>query len=1029
MKFEEIQNPEDLKRFFTEKKFKIQEHDNLIKIDNLHYIKFEILNELDHRISAQKLREFKNRYKTEVQYLLLVDKPFQRFFFLRDYGTPIKFTYDKTRDYAPETEGALSKKLNGMRYSNSDFNESINNLFDVKEIVKKFYEEYKGIKSKLANAITNLDGNPYLYAQIILDRIIFLYFLQTKGVLAKNYLSDFYSSKKRSENYYRDYLKPLFFKILNTEHDPMSERIINGINFGRVPYLNGGLFSEKDIEINNPDIQIKDSVWKHIFNLLNSYEWVIEEEKGDSTTLTPSILGHIYEKSVIAATQKETGSYYTPEEITTYISKNTIYPYITDRINEKFNTNYKNIWNELLNKKEYTKEEIEIIRYLYFGILKKLTVLDNACGSGAFLIAAQQILMHIYSKCIFALKNEDFFYAELEKIRRNKSRNYYIKKTIITSNLYGVDIQDGAVEIAKLRLWLSMVSEMELDLKDIEPLPNIDYNILCGNSLIGFVEPPTSEQIGLYDTKTVKDIMRARVDLIEIYKGATASKEVRKLKDDIERMNQLRDELDKKLLLEFRQKKIDISEEELKKLNPFHWGFEFYDVFERGGFDIIIGNPPYGNILKKEEKEWINKNYIFNNHWDIYTSFIDRTFQTIREYGLLGFIIPASWQTGIRYANLRNCILGDYELILTINLPFNVFQTAYVDNCISIFRKVSPDNDYRVRIHSFPKKGNIKELSKLRIEPIGYNRILSDKNKRIFPNPKIYSLLDHINNYCEHTQLGKVTNSTIGILASKYKFSDAKQDISLLPYLEGDVYRYITRLDTRRYINFKKHLHDKNYLNYYLSGRKILIRRIVNREDRIMCSLSESSGVVKKDLYVFIPTTEDFDLFYLLTILNSRIVSYVYVNKSTIAIKDDFRQTTLNELRELPIPSIAKQLQQPFIHLCNYMLFLNKTEERRKSEKELIEFIDRQIIDSLVYELYFKEELKTNLLELVEPYLKETDHLDEIREIVDEIKSDRKVMETIDEIKNHEWVKVIERSKAQTLGRCRALNLLKEYKL
>ncbi len=392
--------------------------------------------------------------------------------------------------------------------------------------------------------------------------------------------------------------------MLNTEKH--SNELIDKFKVD-VPYLNGGLFSPKDIETKNGNVQISDSVWDYVFELLNGYEWVIEEEKGDSTTLTPSILGHIYEKSVIAATQKETGSYYTPEEITTYISKNTIYPYITDKVNKKFGTKYKYIWNELLNKTEHAKEETEHIRYIYFNVLKNLKICDNACGSGAFLIASQQILLPIYWACIKILLNKPLFRVELSKLKKYRNWNYFLKKEIITKNLYGVDIQEGAVEIAKLRLWLSMVSEMELKLEDIEPLPNIDYNLLRGNSLIGYIKLPERWGSTLFDDpQKIKRLLEERQKLINIYRETCSSTEVEQLGKDIERINKkIREELGEMLLNEFKAKGIEITKDEFDKLKSFHWGFEFYDVFnpekpkEERGFEIEM---PYIETKKGKKK-------------------------------------------------------------------------------------------------------------------------------------------------------------------------------------------------------------------------------------------------------------------------------------------------------------------------------------------------------------------------------------------------------------------------------------------
>ena len=285
MSFENISSLDEMLNFFNHRKFEIQNYENLIKIDKNHHIKFIIEDSIQNENISEYLKEFK-KYKSDIQYILLVDKSFTKFLFLRDYGKPIKFSYDKEKKYAKETKSSILKKLNSLQYQDCNFNSSMNYLFDVKEIVNKFYDEFKRIKNILSKNIKNTSDNPLLYAQIILDRIIFIYFLQVKEVLPKNYLSDLYLNKKKSENYYDEYLKPLFFEMLNSEK--RSNDLI--LKFGSIPYLNGGLFAPKNIEKNNNNLKIGDEIWGEIFSLLNGYEWILEEEKGDSTTITPGIL-------------------------------------------------------------------------------------------------------------------------------------------------------------------------------------------------------------------------------------------------------------------------------------------------------------------------------------------------------------------------------------------------------------------------------------------------------------------------------------------------------------------------------------------------------------------------------------------------------------------------------------------------------------------------------------------------------------------------------------------------------------------
>ena len=698
MKFQDIKSKNDFVTFFKEKGFEVQDYDALVKIDDSHFLKFDFVDVLDNEVGYNRHRDFRKSFKTEVQYLLIIDKAFSKFFFFRDYGTPIKFTYDKTKSYPRETELALGKKLDSLGFVDSDFNESINNLFDVKEIVNKFYNEYRTIKNKLAKAIKNLNGDTHDYAQVILDRFIFLYFLQTKGILSKFYLSDLYYNKEKKQNFYRDYLKPLFFECLNNEHDSGKDKIINGINFGRIPYLNGGLFSEKQIEINSPALEVDDHVWDNIFKLLNGYEWVVEEEKGDSTTLTPAILGHIFEKSMTEDKQKGTGSFYTPEEITNYISKNTIYPFLQDRLNEKFGLKIKNMYSELLDKEKFSDKEVEQVVYLYEQV-KKITVLDNACGSGAFLIAAQQILFPVYNRCIYILKNKPFFKSELKEILKHHTIHYYIKRAIITNNLYGVDIQEGAVDIAKLRLWLSMVSEMNLELSKIEPLPNIDYNILRGNSLIGFTKavktgglqehleldikesvrslkfafPNAAKELeSLSKSPNIENLIKIKEILVDLFRqeqNSVASKVLRGVIVNID--EKLQEKLDL-LYMSYVNSKLGkpIIMQQLREVKPFHWVNAFPDIIKNGnsGFDVMIGNPPYGDILSKTEKDITSVLFTCYNG-EIASLFVEQSANALKEGGYFSNIITyaitfsksLSKNRELIYNNFNECHISTYD--------------------------------------------------------------------------------------------------------------------------------------------------------------------------------------------------------------------------------------------------------------------------------------------------------------------------------------------------------------------------------
>jgi hypothetical protein len=253
-------------------------------------------------------------------------------------------------------------------------------------------------------------------------------------------------------------------------------------------------------------------------------------------------LGHIYEKSV---NQKETGSFYTPVEITEHMSKNTIIPMITEKVNAAFGAEYRDVERELLSKSDHDEDDVARISHLYFEVLRNLTVCDPACGSGAFLIAAEYVLFDLYKRCIQILLFKHDFKEERDRL--GNSPEYVMKRDIITRNLYGVDIQEGSVEIAKLRLWLSMISEMN-DPEGIEPLPNIDYNIRTGNSLVGYTKMPAQEGgiMRFFDrNKTLLDELKEKRNEYRRERSSEKSKEIKDYID--EKIVPLRKELNEML--------------------------------------------------------------------------------------------------------------------------------------------------------------------------------------------------------------------------------------------------------------------------------------------------------------------------------------------------------------------------------------------------------------------------------------------------------------------------------------------------
>ena len=587
MKFFEINSKIDISNFFEERNFVPTSHDKfLFQIDNSgNFLKIFIVKKIEKETIPDLKKELKKIKNCHYGAIFLED--FSSSIFLSISGKQITLTEKKSRS---DTVASINDKLSKIEYSNDIYNQSLMDLFDVAPIVSKFYDQYETLRTKLIHSIENLD-NRVLYAQILLDRIIFLYFLQAKRILPEEYLSKLFNDCIKQEKFfYKDYLRTLFFELLNSElHDPRLEK-----TFEKVPYLNGGLFRRKSYE--KDTIFISNEIWSELFELFRQYHWVIYEDKGGLDSLTPEILGHIFEKTV---NQKASGAYYTPSQLTSYMAENTVNRLVVEKFNTEFKKSIESV-NEII-----TSENPKFCKWLYENCLSNLKILDNACGSGAFLLSTANILFGYYRDVLSILISQDKKYQDLT----NKNLNYFIKKKIITENIHGVDIEEGGVEICKLRLWLSMVSEIESENK-VNPLPNIDYNIMAGNSLIGFhkqenVAYKNQTNLDSFLGKSVPEVFKKLIEQKKDYKSTSNNIDAEEKKKQLENKLELfRNELDEQLWAEFENIGVTLSSHERHNLKPFHWIIEFPEVFyEHNGFDIIIGNPPW-EIWKPEEKDY-----------------------------------------------------------------------------------------------------------------------------------------------------------------------------------------------------------------------------------------------------------------------------------------------------------------------------------------------------------------------------------------------------------------------------------------
>lgn len=422
---------------------------------------------------------------------------------------------------------------------------------DIEVVTKAFFRDFQGEHEKLLDAIEGIPDprERRWYASVLLNRLMFIWFLQQKGFLDvgrakdgnKSYLPEKLAASQKSgkNRFFRHFLRDLFFEGFAKPADKR-EPIFPDVPLGDIPYLNGGLFLPHGIEARiegdalfakpYAKIKVPDTVFEDLFALFGRYSWSLNDTPGgDDREINPDVLGYIFEKYI---NQKEFGAYYTRPEITDYLCEQTIHQLVLDRVNAGYEPRKK--LHESLPKSfpaPHRYDSIEdlllhatgpICQTVLQDILPRLSLLDPACGSGAFLVAALKTLLNLYTaligRCEALAHAPVLQWIEFEKKQHKAPAAYWLKKKIVTENLYGVDLMEEATEIAKLRLFLSLVASAEKR-DQLEPLPNIEFNLLAGNSLIGLLHVDSakfdSRSVGVSPTSSSskKRLQQARIKL------------------------------------------------------------------------------------------------------------------------------------------------------------------------------------------------------------------------------------------------------------------------------------------------------------------------------------------------------------------------------------------------------------------------------------------------------------------------------------------------------------------------------------
>ena len=540
---------------------------------------------------------------------------------------------------------------------------------------------------------------------------------------------------------------------------------------------------------------------------------------------------------------------------------------------------------------------------------ESLRIVDPACGSGSFLIGAYQRLLDWHRDWYFGHGSQK--HAKEGKLYEGPGGEWRLttaeRKRILTNNIYGVDIDPQAVEVTKLSLLLKVLEgesaetiQTSLRLFRERALPDLASNIKCGNSLIG------------------SDFYKDRpMDLFD--------------------------------------------EEERYRINVFDWEDEFPEVFGRknAGFDVVIGNPPYGATLSPDERAYCEQEFeTAGRIADIFTLFIERGIRRLSSGGRLSFIVPSAWLGGPQYVDLRSLLLR-YSIDRLILLPFDVFADAYVDTAVFVLCGRSCPTTHTIRTHAFARRA---KLNSIEIAEDEYQRVpqadwAGGEDRKFILNPAGASLLHRLRSSCPRA-LRDVAELRRGVLFDMSLLCSKKETPQHRRYFEGNVYRYHVDVAAPRWIEFGDCMKERPKELRWFESNRILLRRLVNRRQRLMAGATSEPFISNKNLYSVLPCAPDVDVPLLLAVLNSRLVSFLYVLQVSQAIKDDFPQVTIKDVQALPFPGtlppdtgmrIASLVAD--VTRLQRDLRVSRTEHLTTTLTRQIAATDRQI-DQLVYELY-----------------------------------------------------------------------------
>lgn len=858
--------------------------------------------------------------------------------------------------------------------------EEIEEAFNVEKVSKEFFAQYKELFLQLVDNLKDIRSKDDRinfefttrsiteanFCKKLLGQLVFLYFIQKKGWLGvpkglnwgegdKQFLRHtFEKAVAEGKNFFNDYLEPLFYNALaNGERD---EQIFDLLEC-KIPFLNGGLFEPLNgYDWVNTDIQFKNNIFSNteknkigdtgtgILDVFDRYNFTVKEDEPleKEVAVDPEMLGKVFEELLEVQDRKSKGAFYTPREIVHYMCQESLINYLATELNASEDNDSDNLTKQDLSDFIHHSDQISdreaiasqkekptsVYKHIISENIRKnaeaidkaladIKICDPAIGSGAFPVGMLNEIVRARISLV-----ESGFLKETKK-----HSVYEYKRQAIQNSIYGVDIESGAVEIAKLRLWLSLVVE-EDDIKNIKALPNLDYKIVCGNSLLNVERNLFNESL-----------FRQLEELKPQYFNETRKSEKKRLK-----------------------KEIDAIIKELTKDGTFDFEIYFSEVFhEKGGFDVVIGNPPYVSFglrgvskMTPEEKKYYLTKYSHSAEYKIsyYAMFMELAINLCNKHGISSYIVPDSFLLGRYFSKIRNFILKECSIINLMLIKSEVFESASVgQSVVYLFSKAKLEQNLLVT--QVFNKNEISEglfkcnnYNQVYFESIIYNRF------RLLFSVEDYYLIKKIDNskdtlekyFRGHTgirsKIGQKNIITKYPLGTNYK----KGIISGAQVLKWKVnYK-------NDYINVDANiLHGGGFDKKIIENDKILLRQT---SDKIICAIDFQHLYHLNNVHTFSPISNILNIKYITSLLNSKMLNYYY-KKISLEEGRSMAQIDIEVVEKFPIKKADENIQNKFVCVVDKILAITQPEDylENQEKQNAVKEYEKQI-DIMVYKLY-----------------------------------------------------------------------------